>query len=479
MAEYEPVIGLEIHLQLKTASKAFCGCPTEFGKEPNTQVCPVCLGMPGSLPVLNKKAFEYALKVGIALNCTIREATKFDRKNYFYPDLPKDYQISQYDMPLAEGGFLEILCEGCEPKTIRIKRTHLEEDTGKLIHEEKKNISSIDFNRSGIPLLEIVTEPDINSAEEAYQFLTSLKEVLSYLDVSDCDMEKGSLRCDANISIRPRGAKTLGTKAEIKNMNSFKAVRAALEFEFKRQASALGNNEAIIQETRLWDSEREITLPMRSKESAHDYRYFPEPDLSPLSVAQETIEAIKKEIPELPRARRERFCREYELNPQHAFLFTQDKALSHIFEDALRACGGDVKTVSSWMIGAVIPFAHERKASFAELSYPTEYFKDLYDIVRAGTIASSAAKGILSKSLAQRLKPSEIVEKEGLAQVTDNDFIVNAVKEVVAQNQKAVEDYRQGRSNAIKFLVGQAMKLTRGKVDPNTIAKFLEDHLRQ
>ncbi|MDP3142423.1 MAG: Asp-tRNA(Asn)/Glu-tRNA(Gln) amidotransferase subunit GatB, partial [Candidatus Omnitrophota bacterium] len=348
MNELETVIGLEVHLQLATITKAFCGCSTAFGSTPNSQTCPVCLGFPGSLPVLNKKYLEFAMKVALALNCQIRDFVKFDRKNYYYPDLPKNYQISQYDMPLSTDGYVEINSEG-SLKRIRIKRVHMEEDAGKLIHEDIRDASLVDFNRSGMPLLEIVSEPDLSSPEEAQEYLTTLKLTLKYLDVSDCDMEKGSLRCDANISLREKGQKELGVKTELKNMNSFKAVKVALGFEVNRQAEMISKGEKIIQDTRLWDTEKEVTVSMRSKEEAHDYRYFPEPDLVPFIIPKEEIEVAKRSLPELPQQRLIRFEKDYQLSGDDSFALVQDRELANYFEDCVKLYV-QPKQICNWLM---------------------------------------------------------------------------------------------------------------------------------
>ncbi|MDD2680323.1 MAG: Asp-tRNA(Asn)/Glu-tRNA(Gln) amidotransferase subunit GatB, partial [Candidatus Omnitrophica bacterium] len=355
MMKYEAVIGLEVHLHLKTRTKAFCGCSTEFGSEPNSQVCPVCLGFPGSLPVFNEKALDYAIKVALALNCKIQEYTKFDRKNYYYPDLPKNYQISQYDLPLSRNGFLDIDIVG-KSKRIGITRVHMEEDAGKLIHQE--NSSLVDFNRTGIPLLEIVSEPDINSPEEAYEYLASLKSLIQYLDVSDCDMEKGSLRCDANISLRPAGAKALGVKTELKNMNSFKNVKDALAYEIERQSNLLESGEKLVQETRLWDAKSSETFPMRTKEGAKDYRYFPEPDLAPFIIKEDKIAEIKKTIPELPKGKMQRFIKEYGLSEYDAKVLVSSKGISQFSEEVMKKFADtNKKPVANWIIGPLAALA--------------------------------------------------------------------------------------------------------------------------
>ena len=381
--EYETVIGLEVHLHLKTKTKAFCGCSTEFGQAPNSQVCPVCLGFPGSLPVLNKVALDYAIKVALALNCQVQEYTKFDRKNYFYPDLPKNYQISQYDLPVSRDGFLNIESDD-KTERVAIRRVHLEEDAGKLIHQE--NLSLVDFNRTGIPLLEIVSEPDINSPQEAYDYLVALKSLIGYLDVSDCDMEKGSLRCDANISIRKKGAKELGVKTELKNMNSFKAVKEALSFEVERQTELLKKGKSIVQETRLWDAKELKTVSMRTKEEAQDYRYFPEPDLTAFIINKEKIDEIKKTIPELPKEKAGRFMKEYGLSEYDAKILVSNKRNADYAEERLKAWPDEnKKSVANWLIGPLAAVASTTNIEISQVNIPAHNFLELVDLVEKKT----------------------------------------------------------------------------------------------
>lgn len=472
---YEPVIGLEVHVQLKTKSKVFCGCTTEFGGAPNTQTCPVCLGFPGTLPVLNQRALSGTIRVALALNCSISQKMQFHRKNYFYPDLPKNYQISQYDEPLSYNGYSKIKIDGAE-KTIKIKRVHLEEDTGKLMHEEGENSSLIDFNRSGIPLLEIVSEPDINSSDEAYRYLTILKSILQYLEVSDCDMEKGSLRCDANISVRKRGESILGTKAEIKNMNSFKGVKAALEYEFERQVKILESGKKLIQETRLWDPERGITQSMRSKEEAHDYRYFPEPDLVPYILPEGLIDMEKKALPELPEARKARFIKTYGLPEYDADVLTQDKELADFYEDCTKYYGKP-KVISNWIMGDVLGYLNAKATQLKDIKLTSQNLAGLLKEIDSGKISGKMAKDILVEMLEAGKDARKIIEEKGLVQISDEVQLESFADEVIAENKKTVEDYLKGKENAIMFLVGQVMKKTKGRANPAVINEILKRKL--
>ncbi|MDD5431793.1 MAG: Asp-tRNA(Asn)/Glu-tRNA(Gln) amidotransferase subunit GatB [Candidatus Omnitrophica bacterium] len=472
--EYEPVIGLEVHTHLKTQTKAFCGCSTEFGAKPNTQVCPICLGFPGTLPVLNKKAFEFAIKVGLALNCKIQKHTKFDRKNYFYPDLPKDYQISQYDQPISSGGFLDIDVEG-KPVRIGITRAHLEEDAGKLIH--KDNVSLVDFNRTGIPLLEIVSEPDIHSPQEAYEYLSLLKSILEYLEVSDCDMEKGSLRCDANVSVRKKGETKLGTKTELKNMNSFKGVRDALDYEIKRQIEALENGEKIIQQTMAWDTKSLCTVPMRTKEEAKDYRYFPEPDLTAFVIESDLVEAIRKTIPELPKEKSARFIKEYGLSEYDAKVVTAFKKFADITEKRMNLYPGkDKKIVVNWSTGPLFQEANNLNCNPEDLNIPggDEEFINLIKFVEEGKISNLTAKAVFSESISSGTPSSKIIQDKNLFQISDMGSLESTIDEVIRENKKSVDDFKQGKANALMFLVGQVMKKTKGKANPKVVPDMLK-----
>jgi len=476
MKTYETVIGLEVHVQLATESKVFCGCSTKFAQPPNASTCPVCLGLPGALPVLNKRAFLFAVKTALGLGCRIEGIIKFDRKNYYYPDLPKNYQISQYDLPLGHDGACEIFVNG-RKKKIRIKRVHLEEDAGKLIHPASGNSSFVDFNRSGCALLEIVSEADLATPEEAYEYLTALKSILRYLDVSDCNMEEGSLRCDANISVRVKGAPGLGVKAEIKNMNSFKAVRDALRYEEGRHRGALELGEKIVQETRLWDAEQGLTRSMRSKEQAEDYRYFPEPDLVPFSVKKEEIERIKSGLPELPQAKKERLAREYKLAEYDSGLLVRDSGIAEFFERAAQASSRP-KQVANWILGDVSAFLNSEGVSIKETALKAEHLAELVRLVDSGKISGKIAKGILPKIIKKGIPPSEIVKKENLSQIQDEGQLERIVEKVIAGNEKSVKDYRAGKEQALMFLVGQAMKATKGKANPQKVSALIKEKLK-
>lgn len=472
---YETVIGLEVHLQLSTKTKAFCGCSTKFGRKPNSQTCPVCLGFPGSLPVLNEEAFFSSVKVALALSCKIQGLIKFDRKNYYYPDLPKNFQISQYDMPLSYDGFVDIGSDG-KRKRITVKRVHLEEDAGKLIHPEGENYSLVDYNRSGMPLLEIVTEPDISSPQEAYDYLTKLKSVLEYLRVSDCDMEKGSLRCDANISVRKAGVKTLGTKVELKNMNTFKGVRLALEFEAKRQVLACEDGEKVIQETRLWDAQKAVSTSMRSKEEAKDYRYFPEPDLVPFVVDELVIKKIRDNLPELPEARSERFKKDFGLSDYDANILTGQIDLADYFE----ACVGaykNAKTVANWLQGEISAYLNEKNINITQLGVSPGSLAGLLKIVDSGTISQKMAKEVLAEAIKSGSAPEEIVKAKGLSQISDSAKLEEVVTLIIAREEKTVKDYRDGKKTALTFLVGQVMKETKGKANPAMVNEILNKKL--
>ncbi|MBN2453714.1 MAG: Asp-tRNA(Asn)/Glu-tRNA(Gln) amidotransferase subunit GatB [Candidatus Omnitrophica bacterium] len=475
--KYETVIGLEVHLQLKTRTKAFCGCPTKFGSRPNSQTCPVCLGFPGSLPVLNEQAFLFAIKVALALGCSIQEIIKFDRKNYYYPDLPKNFQISQYDMPLSYDGYIDIPAEGRKGhKRIRIKRVHLEEDAGKLIHPEGENYSLVDLNRTGTPLLEIVTEPDINSPGEAYDYLTKLKSILEYLKVSDCDMEKGSLRCDANISVRPEGEKKLGTKVELKNMNTFKGVRLGLEYEARRQMDAIAGGEKIFQETRLWDADREITISMRRKEEATDYRYFPEPDLVPFVVDKSIIEGIRKALPELPEARAARYVKDFGLSEYDADVITGQIDLAEFFEKCSRIYGNR-KAIANWIMGEILAYLNTARITAAEIGITPEGLVDILKMIDKGAISGKMAKEVFAEAVESKIPPAEIVAKKGLSQISDSAELERVVKLVLSKNEKSVNDYKLGKKNALGYLVGQVMKETKGAANPTMVNEILKRDL--
>lgn len=472
--KYETVIGLEVHLQLDTNSKIFCGCANKFGEEPNSLTCPVCLGLPGTLPVLNKKVLEYGIKVGLALDCTINPYIKFDRKNYYYPDLPKAYQISQYDLPVAGNGFLVITDAQNNPKKIRILRAHLEEDAGKLVHES--SCSLVDYNRTGTPLLEIVTEPDLSSAKEAYDYLQNLKLTLQYLNVSDCDMEKGSLRCDANISIREKGETKLGTKTELKNLNSFKAVKTALEYEINRHVKVIDAGERIIQETRLWDESKAMTFSMRSKEEAHDYRYFPEPDLVPFIVEEAEIEKIKQSIPELPFAKFQRIIEKYNISEYDAGIIIQNIAIADFFEECTKHYS-DTKKICNWINGSLLGELNARNTHLNEIKLTAVEFAGLIKKVDEEVLSNLAAKDVLKFMIDSGRSVDEIIKEKGLAQVSDDSALEKIVEEILAENEKAVSQIKEGKTSAIGFLVGQAMKKTRGKANPKKVGEIIRKKL--
>ena len=473
---YEVVIGLEVHLHLSTKTKAFCGCSTEFGKEPNSQVCPVCLGFPGSLPVFNQTALDYAIKVALALNCKVQEYTKFDRKNYFYPDLPKNYQISQYDLPLSRDGFLDIVV-GAEQKHVGITRVHMEEDAGKLMHQESSSL--VDFNRTGIPLLEIVSEPDMRSPEEAYEYLSALKSLIEYLDVSDCDMEKGSLRCDANISLRKTGEKELGTKIELKNMNSFKGVKDALSFEVERQSELLDSGQVLVQETRLWDTKESKTVAMRTKEGAKDYRYFPEPDLPPFIIKPEKLSEIKKGIPELPRQKMLRFVQEYALSEYDAKILVASKKTAQLAEEYIKKYPDkNKKPVVNWIIGPLAALASSNASEIPDLGISPGNFIALVDLVENKRIISHlTGKTVLEDIFKTKKSPQEIVTEKNLAQISDSGSLNVIIKEVIKENPKSVADYKAGKGNAVMFLVGQVMRKSKGKANPKAVQDLLKESL--
>ena len=476
MNKFETIIGLEVHLQLKTKTKVFCGCANHFGREPNTQTCPVCLGLPGTLPVLNKQALFDAIKIAMALNCQINPHIKFDRKNYYYPDLPKGYQISQHVLPIAEHGFVSVETAG-QMKKIRLRRAHLEEDAGKLIHDPLINSSLVDYNRTGTPLVEMVTEPDIFSPQEAHDYLTTLKLILQYLDVSDCDMERGSLRCDANISLRAAGVKELGVKTEVKNMNSFRAVKAALEFEEQRQQKLLEAKERIIQETRLWNEEKGVTISMRSKEESHDYRYFPEPDLVPFTVEEKILTEIKKTLPEFPKEKFERFMREHALSEYDAKILIGDKYLADFFETCLKLYS-QPKKICNWLSGALLQELNARKISIRELPLSSKNLIDLITLVENGKISNLAGKDVLKLIIETGKTPAEIIQDKGLAQVSDESALVKIVDDVLSENPAVTEQVKQGKESAIGFLVGQSMKKSQGKANPKVLGELIKRRLQ-
>jgi aspartyl-tRNA(Asn)/glutamyl-tRNA(Gln) amidotransferase subunit B len=474
--KYEAVIGLEVHAQMSTDSKIFCGCSTKFGAEPNTQSCPVCIGMPGVLPVLNRKALEFAVKTGFATHCNISPHSRFARKNYFYPDLPKGYQISQYELPICEHGYIEIVVDGAVRK-IGITRIHMEEDAGKNIHEGGTgNYSFVDLNRAGVPLMEIVSEPDIRSPREAVEYMKKLRDILRYLGVCDGNMEQGSLRCDANISVRPHGQKEFGTRTEVKNINSFRFVEKALEYEIRRQMKVIEDGGKVIQETRLWDPDRGVTESMRGKEEAHDYRYFPEPDLVPLMVEQTWIDEIKASLPELPDRKRARFVSEYGLPEADADFLTSEKPLADWFEEAVRL-GGQPKTVSNWIMGDLTRLLNEENKSFEECPLKPEQLVGMLKLMDNGTISGKIAKTVFEETYRSGKDAEVIVKEKGLVQISDSGEIEKAVDGVIAKNPQEAERFRAGEEKLIGFFVGQVMKLTKGKANPQMVNELLKKKL--
>jgi aspartyl-tRNA(Asn)/glutamyl-tRNA(Gln) amidotransferase subunit B len=478
LARYEPVIGLEVHVQLLTGTKLFCGCENRFGAPPNTLVCPVCLGLPGALPVPSRHAVTLALRAALALGCRVNPTSVFERKNYFYPDLPKGYQISQYQAPLAVHGALEV--EGPQvARLVRIARLHMEEDAGKLLHEGfswSREKSGVDLNRAGVPLVEIVSEPDLRSPEEAHAYLAALRATLIYAGVSDGNMEEGSLRCDANVSVRPRGSEPLGTRAEIKNLNSFRHVARAIEHEVARQVALVAAGREVVQETRLWDEGRGETAPMRSKEEAHDYRYFPEPDLPPLVVDAEWVEEVRRSLPELPAARRRRFVSEHGLPGYDASVLTQERELADYFEAAARE-SGQPKLVSNWIMTELLRKLKEDARPLAEAAVGPGALAGLVALVASGKISGKTAKDVFERMWASGEGAAAIVEREGLAQLDDEGALAAAVAEVVAASPEQVASYRGGKTAALGWFVGQVMKRTGGRANPKRVGELLKEAL--
>ncbi|MGN7455539.1 Asp-tRNA(Asn)/Glu-tRNA(Gln) amidotransferase subunit GatB [Paenibacillus pasadenensis] len=472
---YETVIGLEVHVELHTASKIFCGCSTSFGAPPNTHTCPICLGHPGVLPVLNRQAVDYAMKAAMALNCTIADVSKFDRKNYFYPDSPKAYQISQFDQPIGENGWIDIEVDG-KTKRIGITRLHLEEDAGKLTHVEGGYASLVDFNRVGTPLVEIVSEPDLRTPEEAKAYLEKLRAIMQYCDVSDVKMEEGSLRCDANISLRPWGQEKFGIRAELKNMNSFRGVQRGLEYEQLRQADILDAGGTVVQETRRWDDSQGKTFSMRGKEESHDYRYFPDPDLVRLHIDSEWKERVRASIPELPDARQARYTAEYGLPAYDAGVITASKKLADFFEESL-SYTKDAKAVSNWIMGDLLGYLNQTGKEIEAVRITGQGLGEMIGLLEKGTISGKIAKTVFKEMLESGKRPQQIVEEQGLVQISDEGAIKAIVEKIVAANPQSVEDYRAGKEKAIGFLVGQVMKESRGKANPGLVNKLLVDVL--
>ena len=475
--EYEVIIGLEVHAQLLTGSKIFCGCRTQFGAPANTQTCPVCLGMPGVLPVLNKRVVEFGLKMGLATNCQMAPSSRFARKNYFYPDLPKGYQISQYELPLAEHGSVEIDVDG-NTRRIGLTRIHMEEDAGKLIHDEQLPVSYVDLNRTGVPLLEIVSEPDLRTPEEAAAYLKVIRNILLYLEICDGNMEEGSLRCDANISLRPSGAKELGTKTELKNMNSFRNVQRALEYEIRRQRSVLESGGRIIQETRLWDANQNKTYSMRGKEEAHDYRYFPDPDLVPLVISQEWLEKVRATLPELPDAKKARFISQYDLPEYDAGVLTAEKALAAYFEDCLRDFP-QPKKVSNWIMSELMRELKKEDQGIETCLVTPSALARLLTLIEAGTISGKIAKTVFNDMIAGGKDPDIIIKEKGLVQISDAGSLETLAREILAANPKEVADFKAGKTKVMGFFVGEMMKKTKGQANPKVVNQLLGRLLKE
>ena len=473
--EFETVIGLEVHAQLLTDTKIFCGCSTKFGGAPNSHTCPVCLGMPGVLPVLNKKVVEFAMKMSLATNCEINKSCSFARKNYFYPDLPKGYQISQFAYPLSEHGYVFLDVDGAQKK-IGLTRIHMEEDAGKLMHDEHNPVSYVDLNRAGVPLIEIVSEPDMRSPAEAADYLKRLHEILVYLEICDGNMEEGSFRCDANVSIRPMGQKEFGTRAELKNMNSFRNVQRALEYEIKRQQYLIENGEKVVQETRLWDDAQGVSISMRSKEEAHDYRYFPDPDLVPIMVDDAWVEKMRRELPELPTAKRERFIKDYSIPEYDAGVLTADKALAQYYEDVVKLCGKP-KQASNWVMGDVLRFLNEDKLDIHKCPITAGALADMIKLIEEGTISGKMAKDIILDMYKTGKPPQKIIEEKGLVQITDEGELIKTLTAIIAANPGQLADYRGGKEKLFGFFVGQAMKATQGKANPQLVNDLLKKML--
>lgn len=478
--KYEAIIGLEVHTQLLTKSKAFCSCSVQFGDIPNSNTCPVCLGHPGALPVLNEEVVRYAVILGLATNCKIRETSIFARKNYFYEDLPKGYQISQYDKPICYDGYIEIQLDEHNTKKIGITRIHIEEDTGKAIHDLDID-TLLDYNRSGVPLLEIVSEPDIRTPEEAHKYLEQLRQILLYLEISSGNMEEGALRCDANISVRLRGEKKFGTKTEVKNLNSFRNVQKALEYEIDRQIEMIEQNQTIQQETRLWDAAKHQTRVMRTKEMAHDYRYFPEPDLVNLYTPNEFVKEIEQELPELPFQRRVRFQKEYNLPWYDSNILVSDKEIADYYENAALLIENQnsttYKLLSNWIMTEVLRVLSNKNINISQLGLNPKYLAELVELLATNSISSRIAKDLFEEMIASNTSPKEIIQNKGIAQISDTSQLEEIIKEIISKNQESVEKYKSGRTNVFGFFVGQVMKSTQGKANPKIVNQILEKYL--
>ncbi len=474
--DYEIVIGLEVHSELKTKTKIYCDCTTEFGGEPNTHCCPICTGMPGTLPVLNGKVVEYAIKAGLATNCKINQFSKQDRKNYFYPDLPKAYQVSQFDLPLCYEGKIEIDVDGTK-KDIGITRIHIEEDAGKLLHDSSDG-SLVDYNRCGVPLIEIVSEPDLRSSAEVRAYLEKLRTILLYADVSDCKMNEGSLRCDVNLSVRKRGEKEFGTRTEMKNMNSFSFIVKAIEYEAKRQIKLLEEGTSIIQETRRWDESKEMTLSMRSKEEAHDYRYFPEPDLMPIVTSDETIEKIRQALPEMPDTKKKKYLKDFGLSEYDADLIVASRNMAEFFEKAVENCDNK-KAVANWIISDVFQRLTEEEKEEGKIPFEPSKLGELVALIDNGTISNTIAKTVFAELWETGVNPSKIVEEKGLKQINDDGALKEMAKEIIENNPKPVADYLSGKAAALNTLMGQMMKMTKGKANPQAVTQILIELLKE
>ena len=476
--DYEMVMGLEVHAELSTKTKIFCSCPTEFGGEPNTHTCPICMAMPGTLPVLNEKVVEYAVKAGLATNCEISRDSKNDRKNYFYPDLPKAYQISQFDKPLCEHGYIEIEDDEGNPKKIRLTRIHIEEDAGKLNHNEFGGGSLVDLNRAGVPLIEIVSEPDLRSSGEAERYLKKLKSILEYIEVSDCKMQEGSLRADVNVSVRKKGSDKLGTRTEMKNMNSFKAITRAIEYEAERQADVIEDGGKIDQETLRWDDVSGKTFSMRDKEDAQDYRYFPDPDLVAIRLSEEYIENIKNNLPELPESRKARYMDEFKLSEKDSNLLTASKYLSNFFEEAEEICK-NAKAVANWILSDISRILNEKEMEAEEIPFTGKELAKLVELIEKGTISSAIGKKVITELFENSKDPEEIIKEKGWIQISDEGAIKEVVMKVLENNPQSVSDYKAGKDKALGFLVGQAMKETKGKANPQMLNKMFLGELNK
>lgn len=475
--DYETVIGLEVHAELSTKTKIFCSCPTEFGAEPNTHICPICMALPGALPTLNEKVVEYAVKAGLATNCEIEKNSKNDRKNYFYPDLPKSYQISQFDKPLCKNGYIEIEDDNGKPKKVRILRIHIEEDAGKLNHNEFSGGSLVDLNRAGVPLIEIVSEPDIRSSGEADRYLKKLKSILQYIDVSDCKMEEGSLRADVNVSVHKIG-EPFGTRHEMKNMNSFKSIQRAIDYESEEQISDYENNKEVEQESKRWDDVAGRTYTMRTKENAEDYRYFPEPDLVAIKLSDEYIENIKNNLPEMPESRKKRYMEEIGLSEKDANALTSSKAYSDIFEKAGKICG-NYKAVCNWLTSDIARILNEKEMEPEQIPFTAEELAEFVKIIDNGEISTKIGKTVLEEMFENPRSPKRIVEEKGLLQISDEASIRKVVDDVLSKNPQSIIDYKNGKDRALGYLVGQAMKETHGKANPQLLNKLFLENLNK